>query len=1068
MYNLLYKKINKNLFLLIVIWILFGHASLYAQNNINRNDTGFSGMVIDQYGNPLSGVEVSVKKSGVKIVTDKNGIFSFDRNLGNVITISHPRFLKQELKLPKDSVASKKMIEDEVEWEEPAFKIRLIEKYIKNPETLDVLYGTTDQKSYLGSAATIYTNQMTTTLSSNIIASFAGRLPGLYTVQQRGMRSSMITNNYEVDNFVGNRPIFNIGGYGDNSEFNINSRNAGIMVLVDGVQREFYSLDPEDIESVSIQKDALSSIGLGMRSSRSVLLITTKKPVNKGFQISLTGKFGIQKPLKLLKPLSSDQYAYLLNEALQNDGKPAKYTLQDYQTFRDRSNPYTHPDVDWYDEALRDYSTIQSYNLNASGGGKIAQYYVGLSYLDERGLFPSSKVDNYETNARYQRYLVTSRVNVNVTNDFKIGVSLLGRIEDGNQPGATTSAILTNIFETPNNAYPIYNQDGSFGGNISFNSSSNNNGGKNDNIIAQTKNSGYIKDNRRDGMANIRLDYDFGKFVKGLSARLQANVTTQSVSAIVRSKSGLVYEYLPGSNSYQYYGTISTQSNSYRSVGNYQQMYGQIGLNYTTNIGLHTIGADVFGDLQEEVLNYDLPKRPSNLNAKATYNYDMKYFAEAAVSRSYFNRYKPGKRWETFFALGLGWDISRENFLKNVDWINQFKIRGVFGKTGNGIDNSGYYIWRQAYEDNGGYTLGYSRSTGGGVREVDDNLINENISWEKANKLNIGTDISLFNNKLQITADYFNDKYYDLLQTRGKSIELIGLNYPNENIGKNRYKGFEFSITYQDNIANFNYFVTANISRQKSEVLFMDEQYVREDYQRKTGSPVGVWMGYVAEGFFKNAEEIANSAVLAGYDIQPGDIKYKDMNNDGVIDQYDQTVIGNDKPLTYFGINLGFEYKGLEVSALVQGAYNRDIYLTEAGTSYVLPFISKNQHYGQAYDIALNRWTPETAETATYPRLSAGIGTVFGLNSYNTNPGLAYNSFWVKSGNYVRLKNVSIAYTLPASFSRSYLGGLRIKIFVNGQNLLTKSAYNDLDPEVLNFSNYPNLRGFNTGFNIKF
>jgi len=1047
------------------MWILFGHASLYAQNNMDSNGTGFSGMVIDQYGNPLSGVEISIKKSGMKIVTDENGIFSFDRQLGDEFTVSHPRFLLQQFKLPKKTLSSKKVIEeDDSETEEPAFKVRMVEKYIKNPETIDVLYGTTDKASYLGSAATIYTNQMTTTLSSNIIASFAGRLPGLYTTQTRGMRSNMIDNNYDVDIFVGNRPKFNIGGYGDNSEYSLNSRNTGIMVLVDGVQRDFYSLDPEDIESVSIQKDALSAIGLGMRSSRSVLLITTKKPVSKGFQISLTGKFGIQKPLKQLKPVSAYQYAYLLNEALQNDGKPPMYNLDSYQAFRDHSSPYTHPDVDWYDEVLRDHSTIQSYNLNASGGGKVAQYYVGLSYLDEKGLFKSSDEENYETNARYQRYLITSRVNVNVTSDFKIGVSLLGRIEDGRQPGATTSNILSNIFETPNNAYPVYNPDGSYGGNISFNNSSNDLS----NIMAQTKSSGYIKDNKRDGMASIRLDYDFGKFLPGLSARAQANITTQSVSAIVRSKSGLVYEYLPNTNSYQYYGNLKTQENSFRAAGNYQQLYGQVGLNYITTLGLHTISGDLFGDVQEELLNYDLPMRPSNLNLKATYDYDKKYFAQAAVSRGYFNRYKPGKRWGTFFALGLGWDISKENFLKDIDWISQFKIRGVYGKTGNGVSNSGYYIWRQAYEDNGGYPLGYERSAGGGVREVDDNLVNENISWEKANKLNIGTDISLFNNKLQITADYYNDKYYDLLQTRGKSIELIGLKYPNENIGENRYKGLEFSVTYQDNIADFNYFVTANITRQESEVLFMDEQYVQEDYQRRTGRPVGVWIGYVADGLFQSEEEIKNSAVLAGYDIKPGDIKYKDLNNDNVIDQYDQTVIGNDKALTYFGLNLGFEYKGLEVSALVQGAYNRDIYLPDAGAAYVLPFMSKNQHYGQAYDIAMNRWTPETAETATFPRLSAGINTGMGLNSYNTSPGLIHNSFWVRSGNYVRLKNVSIAYTLPSSFSNNYLGGLRIKVFVNGQNLLTKSAYNDLDPEVLSFSNYPNLRGFNTGFNIKF
>jgi TonB-linked SusC/RagA family outer membrane protein len=1067
MYNLLYKTINKGFLLLIAIWISFGYGTIHAQNDTKNDGSEYTGIIIDQYGKPLPDVKIAIKKDGLGVIfnttTDENGTFRYNSSYGNEIRISHPNFLVKEAKLPQNAILVKTDDEEE-KASGSLYKVRMTEKEIRNTQELDVVYGTADKRSYLGSAATIYTKQMNTTLSSNIIASFAGRLPGLFTVQDRGMRNTMTDDNFEVDIFVGNRPKFSIGGYGDNTEYSLNSRNTGVVVMVDGVQRELYSLDPENIESVSIQKDALSTMALGMRSSRSVLLITTKKPVEEGFQISFTGKFGIQKPLKMQKPLSSYQYAYLLNEALQNDGKNAIYTQDDFAKYRDYANPITHPDVNWYDEILRDESTIQSYNLNASGGGKIAQYYVSLGYLEENGLFRSSKTDNYETNAKYQRYLISSRVNINVTNDFKIGVSLLGRIEDGNQPGAGTNTILNGLLETPNNASPVINPNGSYGGNVSFNK----------NLLSQTVNSGYIKDNRRDGMASITMTYDLGNFVKGLTAKAQGNITTQSLSATQRSKSELVYQYLPAKDesmpgSYQYYGEQKTQSNSFKSVGNYQQMYGQIGLDYITNIGLHTIGAGAFADLQEEILNYDLPKRPANINVKANYNYDMKYFAEASLSRSYYNRYKPGKRWGTFFAAGLGWDVSREKFLADLDWLSQFKIRAVYGNTGNGVDNSGYYIWRQTYKTDGDkYPMGYDRSGGGSVIELDERLVNENITWEKAHKLNIGTDISLFNNKLQFTADFYHDKYYDLLQARGKSIELIGLNYPNENIGKKLMTGAELSITYQDNVGDFNYFVSANWTRQKSKVDFMDEQYVQEDYQRRTGRPSEVWMGYVADGFFQSEEEIANSPVLANYTIRPGDIKYKDLNNDGVVDQYDQTVIGNDKPLTYFGFNFGFEYKGFEVSALIQGAYNRDIYLDRAGVSYVQPFIQKNQHYGQAYENALNRWTPETAETATFPRLTAGVNTFYGLNSYNTNPGNTWSSFWVKSGDYIRLKNVSVAYTFPDTFSRNYLGGLRIKIFVNGQNLLTKAAYNELDPEVLGVNNYPNLCGFNTGINIKF
>lgn len=1051
----LYKRIDKSLFLLMVIWILSGHVPAYAQSNETDKNPGFSGMIIDQYGRPVPGVEIFVKKNGFKTFSDEEGTFKIDPALGNILIVTHATYMAKEVKLPKKL---------DIETDSITFKIRLTEKKIKNPETLDLVYGTTDKKSYLGSAATIYTDQMTTTLSSNIAASFAGRLPGLYVNQTRGMRSNMVDNNYEEDIFVGNRPRLNIGGYGDNSEFEINSRSLGPVVIIDGVQRDFYSLDPENIQSVSIQKDALSTMSLGMRSSRSVLIITTKKPVNEGFQISFTGKYGIQKPMKMLKPLASDQYSYLLNEALQNDGKEAIYSYNDYMLFKNQTSPYTHPNTDWYDAVLKDHSSIQSYSLNATGGGKVAQYNVSLGYLEEDGLFRSSKTDNYETNKRYQRYLITSRVNVDVTEDFKIDVSLMGRIEDGNQPGSTTSSILSGIFETPNLAAPVYNPNGSFGGNVSYDN----------NLVSRTINSGYIKDNRRDGMAAITMDYDFSKFVKGLSATVRGNITTQSISALERTKRSLVYQYFPspnqgGSGYYEYFGKLENQSNKFRSVGNYQQMYGQVAINYTTTINKHTIGGNIFGDIREEVLNYDLPKRPANLNANAKYNYDMKYFAEASFSRSYFNRYRPGKRWGSFFALGAGWDISKENFLADMKWLNLFKIRAVYGNTGNGVDNSGYYDWRQAYMGDGNkYPVGYGRSDAGTVIEIDNKLANWNLSWEKAHKINIGTDISVLNNRIQFSADFYRDKYYDLLQERGKSIELIGLNYPNENIGENLVSGAELSITYQDNIADFNYYISANWSRQKTEVKFMDEQYVKNNFNRRTGRPIGVWMGYVADGFFQSEEEIANTPVLPNYTIKPGDIKYKDLDNNGVIDQYDQAPIGNDKPLSYFGFDFGFEYRGFEVSALVQGVYNRDIYLDAAGAAYIQPFFSKNGSYSQAYENIMGRWTPETAETATFPRLVAGQNIGFGLNTYNTNPGLTRSSFWVRSGNYIRLKNVSIAYTLPDSFSRNYLGGLRIKIFVNGQNLLTKSSYQDLDPEVLDFTNYPNLRGFNTGINIKF
>ena len=490
-------------------------------------------------------------------------------------------------------------------------------------------------------------------------------------------------------------------------------------------------------------------------------------------------------------------------------------------------------------------------------------------------------------------------------------------------------------------------------------------------------------------------------------------------------------------------------------------MYGQLSVNYDRRFGNHGIKASIMGDTRNVLSNYDLPQLPSNIVLDASYDFNNKYFVQAAMSESYYNRYAPGRRWGTFYAFGLGWDISKEAFMQKADWVNQLKLRAVFGKTGNGIDNTGYYTYRQTFSENA--TASYPQGTNlgtGTITSENSPLANPYLTWEKAYKWNIGADIALFDNRLQLTADYYNDKYYDLLQSRGKSIELIGLSYPTENIGKVRQFGGELAISYQDRVNEFNYYVTANWSCQQSKLLYMDEQEQPYDYLRQTGRPLGAIYGLVAEGFFSSEEEIAESAVIAGFDnIQPGDIKYKDLNNDHVIDEFDRTVIGGEKPLSYFGIDLGFEWKGLEFSMFWQGAYNRDLQLSD--WTLLQGFQTINQHYGQAYENLLGRWTPETAETASFPRLSAGG------NTYNQGNGWG-SSFWVYSGNFIRLKNVYLAYSLPDAFCRNYLGGARVKIFVNGQNLFTKSACNLVDPEVTSFTNYPLQRCISTGINVRF
>lgn len=909
----------------------------------------------------------------------------------------------------------------------------------------------------LGASSTVYTNDLIKYQSATILTGLQGRLKGLNVSPFRGMQLLRTDANTKSD-IVGAIP--NVGGgiYGDNSEFLISARGQSPVAIVDGVERDLYSIDPEAIESVTIQKDALSNMFLGMRSSRGALIITTKNPDAKGgFHLSLTGKFGISSALKSgPNPLSAYQYAYLLNEALLNDGKSPLYTYDDFEAYRNGTSPYLHPDVNWKDAIMNNSTTSQAYNLNVTGGGRVTQYFVSLGYYSENGLFKTSDANSYNTNFKYNRYLITSKVNINVTDEFKVSMSLMGRIEEGNQPGGISgtgySDLLSNVWQTPNNAYPVLNPNGTYGGNASYTQ----------NLYAQTTGSGYISSNTRDVVGTINLKYDFDKLVRGLSVGATGNISSQVRNAIVRTKQAQVFQYSitqQGNEAYDKYGDVSSQTNSYRSVSTYQYMYGKMYVDWERQFGMHGVKASLWGDTRTILNNYDLPMIPSNIGQKVEYNYDNKYFAQAAVTESYYNRYDNGRRWGTFWAVGLGWDISKEKFME-ASKIDQLKLRATYGHTGNGIDNAGYFSYLKRYNEDGGfwYSNGTSMSNGGSVSEISP-LANTLLTWEKGRKVNVGLDLTLLKNRLTLSADYYNDYYYDILQSRGKSIQLLGIAYPAENIGKTRYYGLETQLSWQDHIGKVNYYVSANWSMEQNKRLFMDEQYVPYDYLKMTGQPTGAIYGLVATGFL-TAKDIADGyPVMNGFNnIQAGDVKYKDMNGDGEINEFDRTVIGGDKPTCYFGIDLGFEWKGLEVTALIQGAYNRDLYNSDR--TLLEGFQVIGQSYGQAYTNLLNRWTPETAETATYPRLTAG-GNMYNYgNNWNS-------SLFVQNGNYIRLKNATVSYKLPENFCRNYLGGLRVKIFVQGQNLLTWSRTRLQDPEVT-FTSYPLQRTITTGINLNF
>jgi TonB-linked SusC/RagA family outer membrane protein len=895
--------------------------------------------------------------------------------------------------------------------------------------SIQLLNKTQPKSNLLQSTATVYTGQLITTPAPSFLQALPGRLSGLYTRQRSGVQDT-------------DDPI---------SVVDFKIRGQIPIILIDGVPRDFSSIEPESIESVTILKDALSTVMFGQRSSGNIIQVTTKRPVATPFKLSFTAQHGLQNMINKSKPLSAADYAILYNEARNNDGLAPAYTAADILAYQNGSDPLFHPNNDYRKLFLNKNTSLDRFNVNIQSGNETARFYVALDYQNEGGFFNTADINTYSTNSGVSRYIVRSNVSIDLNKNLNIGLNIFGRIQDANEPGGGTSGIFSGIAYTPNNAYSIFNPDGSLGGNSTFS----------DNIYGMLNNSGYNKSNARDLAADMEITQKLGDILPGLWVKGNISYNNTVGQLVNRTKDFLVYNLNTGSGTpiYTQIGTSRAQSTTLSISARRTYTYGKLSMGYDKSFGDHNLSFLALADNQSTTVDLDLPATYTNIAGNVTYNFKEKYFAEAALSYGGHNRFKPGNRFGLFYAVGLGWNLAKEDFLKDVSWINTLKPRASYGRTGNA--NVGYYVYDQYYTYGGTTAAYYFGATPGVARYYEEQtLSNPNATWEKADKLNIGLDMALFASRLKITSEYFNDTYLDLMQVRGNSIQLLGQAFPAENVGKNRYTGFENSVSWSGKSASFGYFVSGNISFLQSKVLYQDEVARQYDYQRRTGLPVGQVFGYVADGFFQSQADINASAAVDGYTPVPGDIKYKDLNGDGIINQLDETALGTQKPMIYYGLTTGFNVKGFDLSISIQGVANRDMVngsINSSGNAVAdaLQYEFQNSGNAQAFEQHLNRWTPANAANATYPRLS--IGT-------NTNNQRA-SSFWVKSVGYLRLQNIDLGYTIPASLtSRIKLNSVRV--FANAFNVYSFDKLNYSDPEGYN-SIFPLRRTFNLGLNVK-
>jgi len=1027
---------------IIILMFMLAHTSYAAMRDTTTKQgpqvPGWvTGTVVNQYHRTLKDVEVSVKGNATFTKTDTVGHFEIKAPNGSTLIFKlHDYYTTEKM------VGSDKNI-----------TIRLLDSYLKSPNDIDVLYGTQSAESELGAVSTIYTNQLTTTPASLYVYALPGQLPGLYTQQVSGFTTfnttSLTTGGIDGLSHVNSTAINSRPS--DNTEITLSLRGQTPVTIIDGVQRDISSIDPESIESITVLKDALSCILLGINSSSGVLLVTTKKAEAGKPRISFTAESGVQTPLGLPTPLPAYQYAYLYNEALTNDGEAPYYTAADFNAYKNGTDPYGHPNVNWFNTILNKHAPENSYKLNVDGGTNVAKYNIGISYFDQEGIFNQAPGSTYNTNNNLSRYIINSDIQVQVNKKLSVDLQLFGRVQQSTEPGGGTSNILSALYSTPNNAYPLFNPNGTFGGSTL---------GFTNNLLAMTEYSGYIQNNTNDILANLELNYDLNSITKGLTLKLNGNLSYETENSLNRSLQNPSYSYKD--SVYSALGSTVPQSNTFGTVYTERQTFAQAALNYNRQFGKNGLNVILLDDTKSLNSNYDLAAVTNDRALKASYNYDGKYFVEGAVNNSGYNRYAPGSQYGMFYAGGLGWQMGKESFIKdNLDWITSWKWRATYGKTGNNnVDTYSYYGYAQTYSTGSSY---YSYFTGTGRAQnftyYENPIANPYLSWENADKLDIGTDISLFKDHLQITADYYHDRYYDLLQITGSPTAILGTTYPYQNLGINLYQGVEFSATYRNNYDKFNYFVTGNISTQASKVIYAAEEATLYPWQRYTGLPVDAIFGYVAQGIYQNAAQAANAPTYLSYKPKAGDIKLEDLNGDGIINQFDEKPIGNLKPLVFYGATFGFNYQGFSFSVILQGVFNREI---NTDNNVNIPFQGVGGFggppQGQAYVNSTARWTPETASTAQLPEVSFVNGTINGYNSQ-------FSSFYLKSGDYLRVKNAEIGYTLPDAWAKKVKFS-SIRVFVNGENLFTVAGYGGYDPEV-GPSAYPIERVINAGVSVK-
>ncbi len=1077
-----------SLYMLLLAPVVFsGEIRAAAPAKSAQQSLKLTGKVRDAQGLPVIGATILVKGTNIGTTSGADGSFGLTLPYAEAtVTISFIGYAPQEIPAAGRTKIDIVLIEDSKALE----------------EVVVVGYNVQRKATITGSIATVTTKDLKQSPTANINNALAGRMPGLMVNQFSGG---------EPGNDIAQINIRGAATYG----------SQGVITIVDGIERDMSYLAADEIETLTILKDASATAPYGIRGANGVIVVTTKRG-RKGEKptVDFKASVGISEPIKFPSYLGSADYAMLYNEAIRNDNPgvdPSKLDLFSEQTiynFRrakgDNSDGLGY-NWDYFDYAFRP-SITQDYSISVRGGSERARYFIMGSYYHQGGNYKHSTKDSDNS---FTRYNFRANVDVNATKRLLISVDLGARITDFTYPGASAN----NIIELANTQAPYlpitiknnYNgvNDADF----------ENNGGQllyaddehRYNILGQLAHSGYSTRTRRYLNGSFKLAHDLDFITQGLKVEAQFSydaMNGHTKSHKVETKSIANYTY-PGyatwkldgqsvsvwKNEADYWaknGTYVTANNqtidrvpsaSLSNADPEGTSRFQARLDYSRKFERHDVSAMALWYQQSKIIGNEIPYRYTGLALRATYAFDNKYLAEFNVGYNGSENFAPGKRFGLFPAGSIGWVISRENFMKQIKWINLLKVRGSYGLAGSDLVSSAAkrFAYLQTYLSKDEFKTYFGESLTANSTWYEEGLLaNANLTWEKARKMNVGIDMALFHEQLTLSLDYFREHRYDIITDLSASNKLgfpyiVGQAAPLINSGIVDNHGFEIELGWTSRIGrHFRYYFKPNVTFARNKVVFSNEiAYIDGNgrscpWRQETGKRLGENIDYIFDHFVADQAEADMLNAMNGGSgfgswgtVGPGDVVYKDLNGDGRVDDYDRAAIGNPRmPELQFGLPLGFQYKNLDFSMLFQGSALCSVQLSY-GAVWDFPLFDQNR-VGKVKKMHLQRWTPETAVSAKYPALH------YGVHNNNKNPD---SSLFLYNAAYMRLKNVEIGYSLPKKWlTKANIQNVRL--YIQGLNLLTIDGLGDIDydPEVKNGGGswFPIQRVYNFGINVTF